>query len=365
MPGGVSMMGSSPTRRACAVALVLWLGLLGACSGASPEGRTPVRLNPLVSSAKETDAGVLVDRDTTTMLSLTSPVELLLRFPHEVELRAFKLHGGHQLQVVIGESRPVMMDRPDEWWSQPLDEMLKTTSVRVRLIPTGPEARLAELEVWGLGRPAAPREPRLLAEATRNHLSLPFENALAVQANPPSFTLHPVGEGTGENCGRTRIMAPEVPLRAVRRAHLAYEANGVQRAFVLQRSINGRAPVGGLWLGGGSRVHTVADELDPELLTGNDGITLCLPAEAVQSVQVSNLRLLLEFDDGTNTIDRDAQARLGAAFDGDMRTAALLPRGRVSLSFARSMVLDRMGLRPEASPHLSKQARRGLAGLLV
>jgi hypothetical protein len=201
------------------------------------------------------------------------------------------------------------------------------------------------LELWGEGSGNAPRDPQALAAASAGGSTLNFDGVLVVPSSSGGVSLDPGSRPCASFDFDTRV-----PLRAIHRVWLAYEAAGVQRSVVLGRSLNGAAQVGGLWLGGGDRERSVVDELNPSRLQGHDTAQLCLPDLATQSVFVSGARLLLELDDGTNLLDRDAQVRAAEAFDRRLETTRSLADGFLALSFDREVSLDAAAL------HLSSGA---------
>ena len=76
------------------------------------------------------------------------------------------------------------------------------------------------------------------------------------------------------------------------------------------------------------------------VISPSTSVRLCLPDGATQAVQISEARLVLETEDGTNLLDRDTQLRLAAAWDGQVSTAASLTTGTLDLVFDRSVALD-------------------------
>ncbi len=321
-------------------ALVLLLCALG-CQEAPNDGTSALlRLNPTsLRATSGQDAAALFDRDTTTGLSLSRPVTLTLTFEHDVQPQRLKVfaRGGVKAEL---SGAPAYEALGNEAW-----ESLTSTGAwpRQRILtltlrPSGDEAKVEEVELWGTGMPP-PRDVQVLAERSRTSGNLPFSNVHAFSAQPMKATLTPRGLAQGDDCATFRLVTP-LPVRTVRRAHLVYEATGVQRPVVLRRSLNAHPAQGGLWLGAGTRERTLADELNPEQLTGADRVTLCLPEEATQAVTLEGVRLLLELDDGSQPFDQEATLRLRAALDGDPRTSAAFSNGALELPFSRPMSVD-------------------------
>jgi RHS repeat-associated protein len=301
-----------------------------------------LRLNPtsLRGSPAGLDVSALFDRDTTTGVTLSRPVTLTLTFAHDVHPRRLKVfaRGGMKAELsgapaykALGNGAWESLTATGGWPTQ--------RTLTLTLSPNGGDVRVEEVELWGGGLPPAPRDVQVLAERTRDPGNLPFSNVHAFSAQPTEATLTPRGLGQDDHCATFYLGTP-LPVRTVRRAHLVYEATGVQRPVVLRRSFNAQPTQGGFWLGAGTRERTLADELNPELLTGNDRVTLCLPEEATQVVTLRGVRLLLELDDGSQPFDQEAALRLRAALDGDSRTSATFPGGSVELPFSRPLSVD-------------------------
>src|SRR6267142_886237 len=303
-----------------------------------------IRLTPIaVDVDPRTDVSALFDRDTTTALQLSAPTTLTLTFAHEVEVRSLKVFGAQALSIRLGSAPTQTLDGPGRWVQAAQVPAGKLSQWTVTLAPTAGSTALTELELWGAGLGSAPRDGNALAVASAGGAGLPFDNAFVVASSLDSAALDPAGPVGSMPCASFDFISA-LPLQAVRRAYFAYEAAGVQRSVVLRRSLNGAAAVGGMWLGGGTLDHSIADEIDPRKLTGADSVQLCLPDDATQTVLVGSPRLVLEMDDGTNLLDRDGQARFTAAFDGRLDTVGQLAPDALPLSLERTFALDYAGI---------------------
>src|SRR5574341_19264 len=314
------------------------LTALAACqqggSKEQPVDGATIRLASAFFSGAGTDVGALADRDTTTGSQVTAPVTVEVNFDHDVEARALKLFVRGTVEVGGLGTGTVQGAGEGQWALVPLPGGVRGRSFSVALSPGDATAWVGELELWGGGRTRAPRELATLAQASAAVAG--FENAIVVRGSVAGAALHPAGV-QGESCVSTRF-TPFAP-RTVRRAYLTYEAN-VHRSVVLSRSLNASAPVGGFWIASGAERRTVTDELDPERLTGNDVVQLCVPAEASAVVQVTGLRLLLLLDDGTEHWDRETRRLLATAADGDDATSTLFAAGRLDLRLDRLVAVD-------------------------
>jgi hypothetical protein len=302
-----------------------------------------------VEAPPGTEVSALFDRDTTTSLHLTAPTTLTLTFAHDVEVRSVKAFGARALSVRLTGQGAQTLDAPDQWTQAAQMPAGKLRQWTVTLAPTEGSASIAELELWGAGLGSAPRDGNSLAAASAGGVELPFDNAFAIASSSPGVALTTAGPVGPMTCASFDFNTA-LPLQAVRRAYFAYEAAGVQRPVVLRRSLNGALAVGGMWLGGGNIERSVADEIDPRQLTGADSIQLCLPDGATQDVLVGSPRLLLEMDDGTNLLDRDAQARFAEAFDGRLDTVGRLAPDALPLSLERTFALDYAGIDMVSGP---------------
>jgi len=321
--------------------LLLLLPALGCQQPPGDAAPTLLRLNPTaLQGSAGADVRVLFDRDTTTGLEVRRPVSVTLSFAQDVHPQRLKVFARGKVRVELSGAPAFEALGNEEWESLSATSMpTARQTVTLTLTPLSGQVRVEEVELWGAGVLPAPREVRVLAERSRESGNLGGANVHVFSARPNGAVLSPRGLAEGQSCAWFQLSAP-IPLRTVRRAHLVYEANGLQRPVVLRRGLNGQPPQGGFWLGGGERQRTLADELNPEWLTGEDTVTLCLPDGATQQVTLSGVRLLLEQDDGSQPFEREVALRLGAALDGDSRTSASLPAGALELAFSRPTSVD-------------------------
>lgn len=344
-----------------------------ACTEA-PRGGA-VRLSPVEAF---TDVGVdavaLVDRDTTTSVSIERRTRLVLHLGRVAALRALKVHGAQAVAIRAANLGALEAVGDGGWQAGALSGVSDT--VTIELEPTGPDARVGEIELWGGGKRSERLEPVALASTTpprdvvrsgtdrlagatitptgRDALSGPGgesvpagpDDAVAILAQPAVATLRPGGGDAG--CVRANLDAG-VLVRSARRAYLVYDAN-LHRPFELVRSVNGGAPSGGFALPATRRTATLVDELDPELLSGKDGVLLCLPQEATGEVTIQGLRLLLVLDAGANGFDRDTERAHRAALDGDPDSSAGFPGARTELALDRALSLEEGEIRIQSEP---------------
>jgi RHS repeat-associated protein len=310
-----------------------------------PNPLATMRLAPASVSAAGIDAARILDRDTTTGAPVVAPATVTFRFAHAVEVRRVKAIGAGVR--VSAEGASLELDGTG-WGAAATSKPFWTDALTLSVEPRAAGARLDEIEVWGAGLAEAPREARALAVATKVAQASPFENLAVVRADGMPATLSPAGLDQGSDCVRASLRTT-VPIRQVRRAYLAYEAN-VQRATVLRRSFDGAAPVGGFWLAATTQVRTLADELDPERITGDDSVLLCLPDDATGAVTIDGLRLLLVTDDGRDVFDRETRLALPEATDGDPATAAAVHAVRLEAALDRTFQLDEAEVGLSAAP---------------
>lgn len=135
------------------------------------------------------------------------------------------------------------------------------------------------------------------------------------------------------------------PSSVFRRVHLAYELNGALRSFSQSRTINGVAhQAAGRWVAGDG--GPVEEEIDPaSLLLGSNEVKLCVPSGATGDVEIANLRLVGELDDGRRfapaaTIGADARDAAALVDDDDSTSAAIAANEIVTLAFDRLVAPD-------------------------
>ncbi|MBI3184179.1 MAG: hypothetical protein HYZ28_18760 [Myxococcales bacterium] len=310
---------------------------VSACKPAPHRGPpTEVKLNPLsLRLAPELQLGPLghlTDKDARTSISLAGPARLSARFASPVEIQAVKVLGARNIRIEAQGKRLEQAEEGGEGWRRlSLHGGEKSPVFELRLTPLGADASLSELEVWGRGRPPAPRRPSQLASSAEAGA---FENLLRVPLEPPSASLD---VADSERCAELRF-GVEVDSRLIRRAFLAYSGPSLKRPVVLSRSLNGHIAVGGFWMGPTSEPRMVVDELNPTQLLPQNSVSLCLPSEGTAPVSLEGLAFLAELDDGTNLLDLASQAILAEGWDGEASTSRGL--SEATAHFQRRVELD-------------------------
>ncbi|WP_277957866.1 SpvB/TcaC N-terminal domain-containing protein [Anaeromyxobacter oryzisoli] len=319
------------------------VSLLAACGertqAPSVDPRTIRLAAAVVTTEQRAPLNALTDRDTTTTVAIPAPSVLVATFDHEVEVREIRVAGAADVQLSVANMATLV--GTSGWSGGVVEPPLRGREFRITVTATGASPRIGELELWGGGRPLAPRDVQALAEATRSG-GMTFENVVVARADPATSVLQPAGTQQGDACMRSLLARPAA--HVARRAYLVYEAN-VQRAVVLSRSVAGAAPSGGFWITATDHRRTVVDELDPEQLQKTAEVLLCLPSDATGPVTVNDLRLVEVLDDGTDPFDREAHARFAAELDGDDGTSATLMASSHELIFDRPTALHHAELR--------------------
>jgi RHS repeat-associated protein len=330
---------SSGTTRLLATAS--FFAALCACSEkAATTDRATIRLSPEAVSAAGVDGARLVDRDTTAPVQVSSTTTVTLRFRHDVEIRRVKVHGARSVRVGV-QGLTLGDENAAGWAAGTLSARITAREVVVTLEPTGADAQVNEVEVWGAGADVETRDIAAVAESTRSEEAPERENVWVLRATPGSATLKP-GAAAGESCLRARF--PAADPRQARRAYLVFEAD-VPRAVALQHSFDAGAPSNGFWLGTTPGSRTLVHEIDPERLRGSDELLLCLPDDADGKVSIAGLRLLLLLDDGREAFDRQAAGRFREALDRDDATATSFSAGAQVLELDRARDVEAAVLR--------------------
>ncbi|HEX9308413.1 MAG TPA: hypothetical protein VF912_04090, partial [Anaeromyxobacter sp.] len=345
---------SRTTIRGLATSLLL--GALLACSEKQPAGtvRETIRLSPEAITAADMEAGLLVDRDTTAPVRIAKTTTVTLRFRHDVEVRRVKAHGARALRV-SADGLSLGAEDDAGWAAGELSSPVTTRELVLTLEPSGPDAAVNELEIWGAGNEVETRDVAAAASGTADEKGPERENVWVLRGEPGSATLRP-GAGDGGACVRARF--PAADPRQARRAYLVYEAN-VPRAVALQHGFDAGAPASGFWLGTTPDSRTTVREIDPERLRGADELLLCVPDDADGTVSVQGIRLLLALEDGREAFDRLAPHPLRAALDRDDATSASVPAGEHVLELDRGRDVEAASLRIAHVPaRLEGLARR-------
>jgi RHS repeat-associated protein len=312
--------------------LLLALALAAGCSSPQPVPAEEVRrLHPtgwrMDTNVVPVSYAALRDGDTSTAASLRTATRLVVEFDRPTLVSALKLLDAHNVRVEAGGRKlEVSTAGLSRWQTLELEPHSRTTSLEVWLTPLGPDAQVAEVELWGLGRPPAPRNPEALAAAPRAE---DFENLVRVPGQPTTLSLDVTPDS---RCAATSFPLGLYPAQ-VRRAFLHYRGEGLKRAVVLERSLNGHGASGGFWLGSTAAPRPALDELNPAQLESFNRVVFCLPREASAAVKLEDIALVVELEDGTNVLSHEGQAHAGEAWDLDRGTSRAL--SSLSASFSR------------------------------
>jgi hypothetical protein len=204
--------------------------------------------------------------------------------------------------------------------------------VELRFEGIGGGGEIPGLELW------SDAAPQRAARADLGASDLP-EGYLAYESPTKQAEAAP---GT---CVSFPVALPRPPSQP-RRTHLVYEARGLLRAFEIRRSLNGRMPYGGSWIGTDGEARTFVEEIDPAALShGANDVRFCLPANASLPVTISKLRIVGELDRGaglaTDAVIGPDRRDGRALFDGDPATSASIGAGeRVVIGFERLIAPD-------------------------
>jgi hypothetical protein len=150
--------------------------LLAACGqrtqAPSVDARTIRLAAAVVTTEQRAVLAALTDRDTTTAVAIPAPSVLVATFDHEVEVRAIRVAGAADVQLsVVGMA--TLVGTPG-WSGAVAEPPLSGREFRITVTPTGPSARIGELEVWGGGR-------RVLPNASSSRLvTFPFRSTVSV-----------------------------------------------------------------------------------------------------------------------------------------------------------------------------------------
>jgi len=299
-----------------------------------------VRLRKVAPAAVSQDAAWrLFDRSASSAYEPDGhPV--VVRLDRPAAVWALKVLGSspYKLSVRAGDGSAVGLplvdlSRLDAGWHRfESDALVATNELVLTFSAVGGSGAIPELELW---------EPVDASDPSPSPSEDPTEmdGRLVFGATVPREVLAP---------GTCRTF--EVPLERsptlFRRAYVAYDATGIERAFSLARTVNGLARQGGeLWLAADGAAREFEDEIDPALLlAGANEIQLCAPSDATREVAVTNVRIVGELDRGTRlgiAAVGDDHRDLSSIIDGDPSTSVELSDGeRITIALDRAIVPD-------------------------
>lgn len=315
----------------------------GSCFG-EPEVQEPAAIARIAPAALS-DAGGwrLFDRSIASAFRPTG-TPLVVTFDRAERIAAIKVRGPAPYRLEIrgdGDSslgfEPIDLSSvPAGWHAFASRSPELAARVVFRFESTGGEGEIPEVELWSA------EEARLAARVDLGSRELPAGHV----AYPSSIEKAELAPGA---CASFPIAVSRAPSQ-LRRAHLAYGSEGLLRAFEVRRSLNGRAPHGGAWLGGDPAARSHVEEIDPATLNlGANEVRLCLPAAASRGAAISAVRIVGEFDRGVRAV---ARARIGTdgregrvLLDGNPDSAISIGAGeRVTLELERLIAPDAIRL---------------------
>ncbi len=294
----------------------------------------PVRLNPVWSTVDgllaPSSLSALEGSDVLSSIPIGGPLRLRAHFDAEIAPSQLKVFGAHKLRIeVAGE---VLTADADGWQKLAIDPGVRRAEVEVVLTPEDSTAALGELELWGTGRPAAPRHPELIVDAAAEQ----FENLVRVS---PASDAAKLEVGNDARCASFSFPFTRAP-GLVRRAYLTYRGPSLKSPVVLRRSLNGWPASGGFWM---ERVRPRAGSSTSSIRASSPRRTSSRSVyrtKATADVQLDSVAIVAELDDGTNLLDRDAQVSAGGAWDERRDTSAAIEDQ--AWSFARPVSVDRL-----------------------
>ncbi|HJQ97752.1 MAG TPA: SpvB/TcaC N-terminal domain-containing protein, partial [Candidatus Polarisedimenticolaceae bacterium] len=337
----------------------------------------PVRLTPVrvrfTGAASAGEPGSVIDRDTRTTFSASGAFTLIFDFelPQTVAgLRVFG-HPDATLSVACASG--------DSWLAVPALQGVRasmlapgwsdlsaatpcsTSAVRVDVASEGGAAIVSEIEVWGAGTPVVPASPQTLRVISEPSLPWAFRSYDAGLA-----------ETTVEVSGVTaRIEIPR-PVSQLRRAYLLYDLKGLATWRGVPRRVNGRPTQGGALETPSLDWMPQIERINPDWLREGENEIAFLPSETAAPYEVRDVRLLVELDTGSNSIElattpemADMSRGVSPAVDGELATpwtpfppgASPGTRSALTLSLDRAVEPASLGIILKSVPSGSIQVQ--------
>jgi len=339
-------------------------------------GDVPVRLTPLrvrFTGAGAGDPAAVMDRDTRTTFSASGTFTLIFDLEQPQTVAGLRVFGRPDATLSVACASG------DAWIAVPGLQGLRTSvlapgwsdlrattpcstsSVRVDVAPAAGATLLPEIEIWGAGTPIVPASPQTLRVISEP--SLPWALRSFDAALP---------ETTVEGPGVTAHVEIPRAVSQLRRAYLLYELKGLATWRGVPRRINGRPAQGGVletpsldWAPQIERIHT-------DWLHEGDNEIAFLPSDTALPYEVREIRLLVELDTGTNSVELattpetpDMSRGVSPAVDGELATpwtpipAGASPgtRSTLTLSLDRAVEPVSLGLVLKSVPSGSIQVQ--------
>jgi len=380
-----------------AIAIVVIAGLmLVAVNAAFTEfdtyKTTPVSLS-VTSSPSLPDAvkaqeaqtvALLFDRDTTTEFTAFDTAEVDTTFATLREVRAIRLYGaapytmsvaaydGSSWSDVSGLQNLDLTTLAAQWHSFKAATPVNATALRFTLAPSsnGTATGIGELEIWtkGMHTNALNGEQRVAQLA----LGTAGEQIKITSATPINGTIGPlVGTNPDDPADNTFSVNLDMPPHLLKRAYLVYELYGEAHWMGVVRSLNGMAAAGGKLTQGEASWTTQIEPLSPShLMLGDNTIEFAVPAGSTAVFSVKDLRLIVEVEDGANSVlslssnQDDPDNHPDTVYDGDLNSGwAPYPGG--STIQAEQPILELETDKPTQFDSLSLNLVNNLKGTLA
>ncbi len=302
-----------------------------------------------ISSPGNEEATGLFDRDIATDYAPATPALVDVRFDSPQAISEIRIYGPSSYLLTVQEQINGQWANVDsctdldlsiqneQWYSYPLGTAEEGNALRLQLVPidnggaagdTGTVQGIREIEFWSPGQHEPVRSGMELHSLLDQGIVV--DQSRQYQAEPISGVIGPE-EGTYTDAARDNTFRFDLVYRPeqIKRAYLSYELSGLAHWTSAIRSINEQAAMGGYVIerGQGGQDGLQLEEIAPAWLRQGANQIRFVPVDGDSSYTVSKVQVLVELDDGTNSLNRVstnmAGDRAGAAslYDGDTGTS--------------------------------------------
>ncbi|CAK8717112.1 RHS and YD repeat-containing [Candidatus Electrothrix laxa] len=301
-----------------------------------------------ISSPGNAEATGLFDRDIATDYAPATPALVEVRFDSPQTISEIRIYGLSSYLLTVQEQINGQWANVDsctdldlsiqneQWYSYPLGTAEKGNALRLQLVPidnggaagdTGTVQGIREIEFWSPGQHEPVRSGIELHSLLDQGVVI--NQSRQYQAEPASGVIGPA-EGTYTDAARDNTFRFDLVYRPeqIKRAYLSYELSGLAHWTSAIRSINEQAAMGGYVIerSQGGQEGLQVEEIAPAWLRQGANQIRFVPVDVDLAYTVSKVKVLIELDDGTNSLNRVstnmAEDRTGAAslYDGDTST---------------------------------------------
>ena len=277
----------------------------------NPDSSLPAEVRAL----EQDSVGYLIDRDTYTDFAAFGKSEIVIELGSIKSVDTVKFYAaspyiasidarsGSSWDSIKDLQRLQLKNLGETWNAFVINDAISTDALKITLDPvksgSNPNATpttsssLHEIEIWGRGDRLAGKDSATLRDAALS--DAPPQHAAIYTAPQDEQIIS--ADGT--------VFSVNIPANArdIKHAWLSYDAYGISHWISAVRDINGNPAQGGNAMFTNDATVALMEPINPDwLLWGENRFTFAVPPQVTGNYSVSNVRVLIELEDGSNFI---------------------------------------------------------------